>query len=387
MNSDTDGKLSRKSTRDICFALITIISSVLLCLLVAEYSLRWYQQSINNSSASDPGLLRYHPRLGWTLTPSWQGRHQHHDFDVRYNINRHGFRGHFPVSLQHKTKPRIVIVGDSFSFGLGVNDADTFTAKLNQRQTGVDFLNLSIPGYSTDQQLLLVEATGNKFDADEYLLMIYLANDILDNMLSYPLQTEQAKPFFSLDEKRNLVLQNVPTPNAAKPATLRSMTLNTVIFGERLQDYETSSILQGSQLWQRLLPRKAKADKDTVFKILDQRLSEQKLLMKALLEKMHKQASAHNRRLRLGLLSGSSFILAPESYSAYFQDYVRLFLRDIGNELEIPVIDVADSMRMRKSAESSTWFYPHEGHLTAQGNLLVSDILADALKLNWQPPH
>ena len=382
MNSGTDRKSSRKSTREFWFGLITIISSVLLCLLLAEYGFGWYQQSINNSSISDPGLLRYHPRLGWTLTPSWQGRHQHHDFDVRYNVNEHGFRGNFPVSLQPKTKPRIAIVGDSFSFGLGVNEEDTFTAKLNQRQTSVDFLNLSIPGYSTDQQLLLVEASENKFDADEYVLMIYLANDILDNMLSYPLQTEQAKPYFILDEKRKLILQNVPTPKAAKPATLRSMTLNTVIFGDRLQDYESSSIFHGSQLLQRLLPRKAKADKDTVFNILDERLSAQKLLMKALLEKLNKQTSAHDRRLRLGLLSGSSFILAPGSYSAYFQDYVRLFLREVGKELDIPVIDVANSMHTMKSAESSSWFYPYEGHLTAQGNLLVSDILADALKLN-----
>ena len=344
MSIETNTNRPRINKRDITFGLITVIISTIVCLILAEYGLRWYQQYIDNSSAGDPGLLRYHAQLGWTLTPSWEGRHQHHDFDVHYNVNNYGFRGNFPIDLQRKTKTRIAVVGDSFSFGLGVNDEDIFTAQLNQRQSEVVFLNLSVPGYSTDQQLLLMESKLEKFQPDEYILMIYLANDILDIMLAYPLQADQSKPFYTLDENQQLDLQNVPTPKVTKPATLRSMTLNTVIFGNSLKDIENNSIVQSSLLLQRLLPHRANADRQTVFKILDERLSQQKLLMKALLEKIKTNAAAHDRRLHIGLLSGSSFILAPESYSAYFQDYVRLFLREFGNALNIPVIDVANKM-------------------------------------------
>ncbi|MFT7459833.1 MAG: hypothetical protein ACI909_002516, partial [Planctomycetota bacterium] len=157
MTSATEIKDPKKARREVCFTLITVIISTLFCLLLAEYGLRWYQQSINNSSAGDPGLLRYHAQLGWTLTPSWQGQHQHHDFNVQYNINKYGFRGDESIDLQSNTRRRIAFVGDSFSFGLGVEDEDTFTAQLNRLHPEIEFLNLSVPGYSTDQQLLLIE--------------------------------------------------------------------------------------------------------------------------------------------------------------------------------------------------------------------------------------
>ena len=372
-------KVERNKKRDIIFALVSILLSTLISLVAAEYGLRWYQQSINNSSKGDPGLLRYDARLGWTLTPNWQGRHQHHDFDVRYTINKYGYRGQFPNDLQHKDRIRIAIIGDSFSFGLGVNDDDTFTTQLNRQQSHIAFLDFSVPGYSTDQQLLLMESRLDRFQADEYILMIYLANDILDIMLPYPLQTEQAKPYFSLDDDRQLVLKNVPTPRDAKPAKLRSMSLNNVIFGDSLKDIESASFLNRSQIVQRLIPSKAKADRETVFTILDERLRDQKRLMKTLMEKLKIQTSNRERRLRIGLLSGRSFILNPASYSAYFQDYVRLFLVELGKELGIPVIDVANEMRVKNLAHSDQWFHPNEGHFSAKGHDVVAEILRDAL--------
>ena len=68
-----------------------------------------------------------------------------------------------------------------------------------------------------------------------YILVVYLGNDILDNMLSYPLQAEQAKPFFVLDKEQQLVTKNIPVPRIIKPAVLRSNTLTTIIFGDSLR--------------------------------------------------------------------------------------------------------------------------------------------------------
>jgi len=50
-----------------------------------------------------------------------------------------------------------------------VNDEDAFVAQLNQRLTSKEFLNLSIPGYSTDQQLMQIKATGKMFNPDVYI--------------------------------------------------------------------------------------------------------------------------------------------------------------------------------------------------------------------------
>ena len=121
----TDG-LHRSKQRDRVLALATIVFATAIALLAAEWILAWYDGRIAASSDIEPGLLRYHPKLGWTLTPYWRGRHHHHDFDVTYNINGEGFRGAFPLAAVPKSRERVAIVGDSFTFGLGVNDDETF---------------------------------------------------------------------------------------------------------------------------------------------------------------------------------------------------------------------------------------------------------------------
>ena len=366
---------TRSARRERYFALIVLSTSILLSLLAAEFGLRWYQDSINNSSSGDPGLLRYHAQLGWSLTPSWSGRHQHHDFDVNYTINEHGYRGTFPVDLNKKTRSRIGIIGDSFSFGLGVDDQDVFVEKLNILDPDSEYLNLSIPGYSTDQQLLLLKNIHNQIDADTYILVIYLANDILDNLLSYPLQLDQAKPYFDLVDKR-LVLKNVPVPTSIKPALLRSKNLNTVVFGDTLNSYRGNAILESSQLWKRIASPKAKLTKSKVNEILETRLVRQKQMMLALISEFVQFCQTQHVGFKIALLPGKSYLLASDSYSAYFQEHIRDFLSgSITRELNIEVIDIALRMREQENVQSHHWYHPNEGHLTPDGHNVVSHLV------------
>lgn len=372
--------VTQDKDRNVYFALITVVVSSIFCLFVIEYALSAYQKQIENSSQSDPGLLRHHSQRGWTLTPGWKGRHRHHDFDSEYEVNQYGFRGAFPNRHSPNKKPRIAIVGDSFSFGIGVNEKQTFTAQLNQRQTKIEFVNLSVPGYSTDQQLLLLDTYISVVNADEYILMIYLGNDLLDNMLSYPLQLEHAKPYFSLEENDSIVLRNVPVPQELKPARLHNRTLDSVVFGDDLPSHPGKSIVGKSQILKRLIPVKASVEKTIVFEILDKRLVQHKALMSALLTALKDKVHENNATLRLGILPGRSYIVAPESYSSYFQEYCRLFLKENAKQLKIPVIDIADDMRAIASADSPIWYFPNEGHLNHQGHKIVSEILLKSLE-------
>ncbi len=365
----------RSRKREITFAIVSILFSTLLCLVVAEYALRWYQQSIDNSSSGDPGLLSYDSRLGWKLTPNWQGKHTHHDFDVQYTINKHGFRGDFPADLNSKQKKRIAIIGDSFSFGLGVNDEDTFVHQLNLNQIDTEFLNLSIPGYSTDQQLLLLKKMSALIQADHYILVVYLGNDLLDNMLDYPLQVEQAKPYFDIDSRGKLQLKNVPVPNVQKPAALRSRTLSTEIFGDALSKYESKPYLRNSILWSWLFPAKAQIAEEKIIDILNSRLEQHKLLMSAITKEANRYINSRGSSFEIALLPGSSYIKAPASYSALFQDYIRAYLTELAAQENIPLIDVAGGMRARSRHEAGQWFHRYEGHLNPAGHRLVSQII------------
>ncbi|NKB37096.1 MAG: hypothetical protein GKR93_07960 [Gammaproteobacteria bacterium] len=368
-------RLERSKKREIIFSLVSILLSSLLCLGVAEYALRWYQQSVNNSSSGDPGLLSYDSQFGWKLTPNWQGRHTHHDFDVQYTINKYGFRGDFPPELQTKKKKRMAIVGDSFSFGLGVNDQDTFVHLLNLDNPDTEFLNLSVPGYSTDQQLLLLKRMSALIQADHYLLIVYLGNDLLDNMLDYPLQVEQAKPYFVIDNTGDLQLKNVPVPNLQKPAALRSRTLSSEIFGDSLMKYESKSYLRKSRLWRRIFPAESAIPNEQVIKILNARLKQHKILMSALIDETNKHIKNQGSSFEIAMLPGSSFIKLPESYASLFQDYVRVYLTELAIQKSIPVIDVAGEMRAQSPHQIENWYHAYEGHLNSKGHRLLAQIL------------
>jgi hypothetical protein len=102
--------------------------------------------------------------------------------------------------------------GDSFTFGLGVNDHETFVHLLNARAAdGDSYLNFAIPGFSTDQEYLLIRRRVFDFNLSVIVLVTYLGNDLFDNQLPFPLQAHNAKPFFELAGDR-LVLKNSPVP-------------------------------------------------------------------------------------------------------------------------------------------------------------------------------
>lgn len=63
----------------------------------------------------------------------------------------------------------IAMVGDSLTFGHAVRDADTFTNILAGQFPGVQFYNLGMDGYNTQQALTTIQTT--KADAYVYLLV------------------------------------------------------------------------------------------------------------------------------------------------------------------------------------------------------------------------
>jgi hypothetical protein len=113
--------------------------------------------------------------------------------EVEHTTNQLGFRGpEFAVSRQGgrlvATKPagtvRMVFLGDSFTFGEGVRDEDTYparTAALLQREhpsgsPRFEACNLGVCSYNTTQELALLEDLGLKLLPD-CVVLGYVLND------------------------------------------------------------------------------------------------------------------------------------------------------------------------------------------------------------------
>ena len=212
--NETETKDGASANRNRVFAAISIMLGLVFAVIVAEWGLGVYFQRLQSQSM-DTGFMRYHPQLGWSLSPEWSGQHRHYDYQATYNLGPAGFREQPPKAATGAASQRIAVLGDSFTFGLGVEDKETFTAVLNA-SGDAEFINYGVPGTSTDQQLLLLNQLMRRDPPDEVVLILYLPNDILDNTLDYPLQAEQANPLFVLNNGQLILALTASSPTMHK---------------------------------------------------------------------------------------------------------------------------------------------------------------------------
>jgi lysophospholipase L1-like esterase len=119
-----------------------------------------------------------HPTRLFELRPSQQA----FTHDKPTKINALGLRGRDVAIPKPASIYRIVVIGDSVTFGNGVGDDETYSAQLERmvRETGlrdVEVINAGIPAYDTWQQALLLEELILSLEPNLVLLGFY-ENDI-----------------------------------------------------------------------------------------------------------------------------------------------------------------------------------------------------------------
>ncbi len=362
------------------FFFVTTISlaGIFVVLVVSEILLRYKKHNIESSDHLDYGMIAYDKYLGWKLTPNWDGQHKHYDFDVRYSTNSHGFRNNSYVK-QGQTGLSYAFVGDSFTFSFGVNDNETFIHLLNsqEKQDNI-YLNYGVPGYSTDQEYLLVRKRVLHFSPDIVLLVVYLGNDLFDNELPFPLQANHAKPYYELMSD-GLVLKNTPVPLGPKPIEQDKKDLTTTVLGDGFNSNGLLARIVNKVGLLRLLKNKLFNPRNYSAQFKE-RFDHTLDLFAAITGQIHDACNKKNVKLSLVLIPGRSYVEQPDSVSAQYQDFLRKKIVENSENMEVNVIDLATHLRERYEKAPGRWYYPHEGHLTAEGHRIVYDILSPLLQ-------
>jgi hypothetical protein len=142
-------------------------------------------------------LHRYSAVYGWELRPGARVNVDGHPT----TINALGQRGAAHPAARTPGRRRLLMLGDSIAFGYGVGDEETFSARLEQ--AGFEVVNLAVPGYGTDQELLRLEREGGRWQGDAVVLHFCLENDFVDNVSHrFFYDGLHAKPYFVLEGGR-----------------------------------------------------------------------------------------------------------------------------------------------------------------------------------------
>ena len=363
----------------ILFVTIITLVSLFIVLGVGEILLRFKRHHIERSDHLDYGMIVYDKYLGWKLAPNWNGRHKHYDFDVSYSTNSYGFRNDFNTKKGEAGRS-YAFVGDSFTFSFGVNDNENFIQLLNSQENQDNvYYNFGVPGYSTDQEYLLIREKVLHFSPDVVLLVVYLGNDLFDNELPYPLQANSAKPYFELMSDE-LILRNTPVPMEPKPAEKYKKDLTRVVMGD---DFKANGlitrIVKRIELL-RLLKHNLLKPPDSSAGF-EKRFEHTIHLFTAIVEQIRNACVQNEVKLSLILMPGRSFVEQPYSVSAQFQNYLRKRIVENSKNMKVAVIDLATHLRERyQIRRSGKLYYPNEGHLSAEGHRIVYNILSPILQ-------
>lgn len=156
------------------------------------------------------GLFQHDGLLGWSGVPNQRGKFEGADFSVHVTHDANGFRN--LVSPYAPGKRNILIIGDSFAWGWGVEDNEVFANRMMESDRNLNVYNLGIPGYGTDQEYLtlcrFLKECGNP-SYDDVVLLLF-GNDFYD--VGSGTESDHPKSKFVFGSEGKLELVGIPVP-------------------------------------------------------------------------------------------------------------------------------------------------------------------------------
>jgi lysophospholipase L1-like esterase len=307
------------------------------------------------------GLHRAAPDKPWLYELVPGERRRDPVLGVEYTINQAGFRD----AERERAKPagtfRIAVIGDSLTFGYGVEFEATFGRLLEERLRTVasgrrwEVLNFGVSGFNpyTEAALLRDVALGY---APDLVLVQFCVNDLNDPTQHFDTSTMHA-------------LGDVPAAAFPDPAHRQSAR-------KRPASGTFAAVCEASRLCsavaQVLEPARPAEEMVAALKPHDDPSDAEIAWLEALYDGMARDAAAHGERLAVVVFP---FQAQVEQGIA---DVLQQKLRAMGARAGIPVVDLLPSFR-RAAAQPGERLFQDMWHPAARGHRVAAEELFCAL--------
>ena len=209
--------------------LFLLVEGLCSSLLVVRNFVSFSRRDVDMAHSTE-----YDGELGWVNVPNFYSK-DFYNPGVYVQTNSQGFRNQENFSGQVPPgKLRIICSGDSFTFGIGVDNDHTWCGQLASVDHRLQAVNMGVPGYGVDQIYLMYLRAGARLDYDAQIFAV-ITDDFRrmqnSSFLGY------SKPMLVLQGDR-LVVTHVPVPK--KSAFSRWLSWNGGTFSE----FKSVSVLQ-----------------------------------------------------------------------------------------------------------------------------------------------
>ena len=153
--------------------------------------------------------------IGWRFAPDAVVDDPSPDFHVTYRCNSAGFRAVQPRPSDDDAL-KIVFLGDSFAFGVGVEEEQTFVERIAEARGDVRVVNLGMPGFGVDQMKCALSAFGAREEPD-LVVAVFVVDDLTRSMTAYRDHGGWSrKPTFTLERGALVPLDQVNSPGSVQ---------------------------------------------------------------------------------------------------------------------------------------------------------------------------
>jgi len=159
-----------------------LLAACALCLALLECAARLYHEPVPDFAAyirvTDSPHYRADSELGWLPRANAVGKHTlRGSFDATFRTNSRGARSREIGYERTAGLRRILVLGDSFAWGHGVEDDETFASRLERLLPRTEVVNLGVSAYGLPQEIRYFELEGRRYGPDVVVLAL-CSNDV-----------------------------------------------------------------------------------------------------------------------------------------------------------------------------------------------------------------